>query len=353
MTVLPQDQFDQRILELINEERAAAGLNSVYLSERLDAAADLHSKQMAEQDFFDHINPVTASTPEARAIAEGYQYIELGENIGSGFSTPESIMEAWINSAKHRANILDPNFTHLGLGYYYLENDTGNINDRTYWTQLFGRGGAPGIYVPEEEPTSDIDNVLEGTSVGEVLGGGVNPDLIRGLGGNDTLKGQNNEDTLDGGAGADLLLGGNDNDKLIGHVNNDTLKGGSGDDEIIGVNPSAGKAIVGRNEKDVLIGNGGADTFFLGRNGKVYYNDGNNSTVGKNDYGLIRGFKVSEGDRVALEGKRTDYVLGTSVSNVPNGTQIFLKNAQGPNELIGIIQNVNVTNTNHSMFKYV
>ncbi|NJN24054.1 MAG: type I secretion protein [Acaryochloridaceae cyanobacterium RL_2_7] len=316
---------------------------------------------MAEQDFFDHINPITGSNPGTRADEEGYYYTRIAENIGAGFTTPESIMAAWLNSPKHRDTILDPNVTEFGLGYYYLADDTGNIQDQRYWTQVFGAGGEWEAYIPEEEDIAidpgdggpTIDDVLEGTSAGEILGGGVNPDLIRGLGGDDVLKGFAGNDTLDGGVGLDTLVGGNNDDRLIGHADNDTLKGGSGNDDLIGVNPDASQSMVGRNEQDVLIGNAGADNYVLGGDGTVYYDDGNDSSIGKKDYALIRGFKFSEGDRIVLAGKASDYVLGTSVNNVPKGTQISLKNSQGADELIGIIQNVNVTNTNDSLFRYV
>lgn len=64
----------------------------------------------------------------------------MGENIAAGYSTPEAVVEGWKNSSGHRANLLNPNFTELGVGYYYLANDTGSVNYNRYWTQVFGSG---------------------------------------------------------------------------------------------------------------------------------------------------------------------------------------------------------------------
>ncbi|UBF24763.1 CAP domain-containing protein [Kovacikia minuta CCNUW1] len=63
-----------------------------------------------------------------------------GENIAAGYSTPEQVVQGWINSPGHRANLLNPSYTELGIGYYYLANDTGSVNYKSYWTQDFGSG---------------------------------------------------------------------------------------------------------------------------------------------------------------------------------------------------------------------
>lgn len=329
MAVLTQDQFDVTILNLVNQERSSQGLNPLIMSERLDAAADLHSNQMLQQDFYAHINPVTGSTIGTRTMDQNYQSPNsgwsIGENIAAGQGTPTIVMNSWMNSAGHRANILNPNFTHFGFGYAASENDTGNVNFNQYWTQVFGSGGVAGTYQPQMTSNPPNSGPIEGTGARDLLVGTSGMDTINGNGGNDSIRG------LEG---------------------NDVLKGGGGNDLLIGVNPNASNALVGKNEKDTLVGNTGADTFVLGQNGKVFYDDGIVASSGTVDYGLIRGFNLGQGDRIQLEGSPSDYVLGQSGSGLPQGTKIYVKTS-GENELIGIIQNVTITSTSNSAFRYV
>ena len=137
------DRFDQEVLKLVNQERTQRGLKSLTLNEQLDQAADQYSKAMAEQDFFDHTGK-DGSSPGDRIAKTGYRANTWGENIAAGYNTPEAVVRGWMNSSGHRANILNPNFTEMGLGYKSLRNDTGRVNYGNYWTQVFGasRGAA-------------------------------------------------------------------------------------------------------------------------------------------------------------------------------------------------------------------
>ena len=126
------------VLEIVNEERAQAGCGPVVLQEQLTAAAQGHSEDMALNDYFDHTSK-DGRSPWQRIQATGYQYSAAGENIAAGYSTPESVMDGWMNSDGHRKNILNCNFTEMGLGYYYLANDLGEYRYRHYWTQVFAR----------------------------------------------------------------------------------------------------------------------------------------------------------------------------------------------------------------------
>ncbi|WRH65149.1 MAG: CAP domain-containing protein [Planktothrix sp. GU0601_MAG3] len=78
------------------------------------------------------------TTPWDRIKATGYNYSWAAENIYASPATPEAAVEGWMNSPLHRDNILDPNLTEIGVGYYYLADDTGNVNWNHYWTQNFG-----------------------------------------------------------------------------------------------------------------------------------------------------------------------------------------------------------------------
>ncbi|NKQ35806.1 MAG: CAP domain-containing protein [Chloroflexi bacterium] len=129
--------FEQEVLDLVNQERANAGCNPVTANEKLVAAARGHSDDMAVNDFFSHTGS-DGSSPWERIARQGYSLGNGGENIAAGHSTPANVMNAWMNSSGHRANILNCAFTEIGIGYAYLANDTGAINYRHYWTQDFG-----------------------------------------------------------------------------------------------------------------------------------------------------------------------------------------------------------------------
>ena len=134
----PEPGFSEQVVVLVNQQRVANGCGEVSTDERLRQAAQNHSQDMALNDYFSHTS-LDGSTPWDRIIAQGYSFSEAGENIAAGYSSPESVVNAWMNSQGHRENILNCNFLHIGIGYYYLENDTGNVNYYHYWTQVFGR----------------------------------------------------------------------------------------------------------------------------------------------------------------------------------------------------------------------
>ena len=129
--------FINRVLELTNAQRLQAGLVPLTLNSKLNNSAQAHSEDMALHDFFDHKGS-NGSSMSDRALASGYQFYRLGENIAAGYATPEDVVQGWLNSPGHRANILNPNYREIGIGYYYLANDTGNVNQNYYWTQDFG-----------------------------------------------------------------------------------------------------------------------------------------------------------------------------------------------------------------------
>ena len=117
-----------RVVELVNEERAKAGLNPLILQENITEAAQVRAIETVTS--FSHTRPdgrhFTTALKEA-----GVSYRGAGENIAWGQKTPEQVMNGWMNSAGHRANILNEKYTSIGVGYY--QNGSG-VN---YWTQLF------------------------------------------------------------------------------------------------------------------------------------------------------------------------------------------------------------------------
>ncbi|WAL58803.1 CAP domain-containing protein [Thermocoleostomius sinensis] len=218
--------FVNQVLELTNQFRAQNGLAPLKLNSELNAAAQAHSQDMAQNDYFSHTGK-NGSKPWDRAKVVGYEARSMGENIAAGQTTPEAVVQGWINSPGHRANLLNPNYTELGVGYFYLENDTGSVNYKRYWTQLFGSGDLnPNSSIGSSSPSPSPST----PSAGLNLVGGSSNDSLSGQAGNDTLLGGGGADVLFGAAGNDLLNGGTGDDILNGGAGNDTLIGGRGRD---------------------------------------------------------------------------------------------------------------------------
>jgi uncharacterized protein YkwD len=134
----PQTDFEEQVVILTNQERQKYGCGPLTMDARLRAAAEGHSQDMALNDFFDHTGS-DGSTVGTRVSAQGYSWSWVAENIAAGYPSPESVVAGWMASSGHRANILNCNFVHIGVGYYYLQNDTGNENWHHYWTQVFAK----------------------------------------------------------------------------------------------------------------------------------------------------------------------------------------------------------------------
>ncbi len=125
------NSFATEVLNLTNVERTKQGLNPITWNDKLATAIDNHCKDMIANNYFDHISP-SGSTPGDRATAAGYRWLRVGENIAKGQTTPREVVEGWMNSPHHRDNILNPDFTELGVA---VEYDSQGI---AYWGQLFG-----------------------------------------------------------------------------------------------------------------------------------------------------------------------------------------------------------------------
>ncbi|GAB2888026.1 hypothetical protein GCM10027074_65520 [Streptomyces deserti] len=119
------------VIDLTNRERARAGLRPLAADPHLTRAAQAHSADMVARDFYSHTCP-DGSRPWDRAAAAGSTRRAIGENIACGQRSPAEVVEGWMNSPGHRANILTPGFTHIGIGF------AGGGRAGTYWTQLFG-----------------------------------------------------------------------------------------------------------------------------------------------------------------------------------------------------------------------
>lgn len=129
--------FIQQVLDLTNLQRQQAGLQPLKLNQKLNAAAQAHSLDMAQNDFFAHTGSNGSSVFD-RVTSAGYNYNLAAENIAVGYATPHSVVKAWMNSPGHRANILYPSLREIGIGFYFLDTDPGAATYRYYWTQNFG-----------------------------------------------------------------------------------------------------------------------------------------------------------------------------------------------------------------------
>ncbi|WP_461673481.1 CAP domain-containing protein [Priestia megaterium] len=121
-------QFEQKVVDLVNQEREKQGLKPLTLNKELSDVARTKSKDMMDKGYFDHNSP-TYGSPFDMMKQFGIEYTTAGENIAKGQQSPEDVMNAWMNSDGHRKNILNPDFTEIGVGY--VKGDT------TYWTQQF------------------------------------------------------------------------------------------------------------------------------------------------------------------------------------------------------------------------
>ena len=119
--------FEEQVAALVNEQRAANGLQPLTLSTELSNAARIKSQDMHDNHYFAHESP-TYGSPFDMLKSLGISYRSAGENIAMGYATPEAVMNAWMNSSGHRANILNASYTQIGVGY---------VADGNYWTQEF------------------------------------------------------------------------------------------------------------------------------------------------------------------------------------------------------------------------
>ncbi|MCY7795593.1 CAP domain-containing protein [Bacillus spizizenii] len=119
--------YEKKVVELTNAERQKQGLKPLQIDETLSKSARAKSQDMKDKNYFDHQSP-TYGSPFDMMKSFGISYKTAGENIAKGQKTPEEVVKAWMNSEGHRKNILNSNFTHIGVGYV----ESGNI-----WTQQF------------------------------------------------------------------------------------------------------------------------------------------------------------------------------------------------------------------------
>jgi uncharacterized protein YkwD len=120
----------EEVLRLVNVERAKAGCSALTDDGKLRQAADAHSADQANAGKISHVGTDGAELG-ARVDRVGYRWRGIGENVAAGYATPAAVMQGWMNSDGHRANILNCGFKNLGVGL-------ASKGRTLYWTQVFG-----------------------------------------------------------------------------------------------------------------------------------------------------------------------------------------------------------------------
>ena len=128
----PTGDIAGQILALVNAERQRAGVAPLTLNSQLNAAAQNHGRDMANNNHFSHTG-TDGSSPGQRAVAVGYPSSYVGENIAWGQTSTGQVMRSWMESPGHRQNILNPNYTELGVAHVV------SASGRPSWVQKFGR----------------------------------------------------------------------------------------------------------------------------------------------------------------------------------------------------------------------
>ena len=119
--------YESEVIRLVNEVRRENGLKALTANWELSRVARYKSQDMLNKGYFSHTSP-TYGTPFQMIKAFGLSFRTAGENIARGYPTPQAVVNGWMNSSGHRANILNASYTRIGVGYVAQGN---------YWTQMF------------------------------------------------------------------------------------------------------------------------------------------------------------------------------------------------------------------------
>ncbi|MGX6444767.1 SafA/ExsA family spore coat assembly protein [Neobacillus sp. K501] len=125
-----EKSIENQVIALTNQERAKHGLKALTQDWELSRVARYKSMDMRDKNYFSHTSP-TYGSPFTMMKNFGISYRSAAENIAAGQTTPQEVVQAWMNSPGHRANILSANYTYIGVGY------AKGGSQRHYWTQMF------------------------------------------------------------------------------------------------------------------------------------------------------------------------------------------------------------------------
>ena len=162
--------YPSALVQLTNQDRTALGMKPLSISPVLEQAAKLKAQDMVANNYFAHTSP-TGSTPWYWFGKAGYKFLYAGENLAVNFSESSDVQNAWLNSPTHRANVLNPNFTEIGIATaqgQYKGNQT------LFVVELFGMPARQKVtqvtaiaapVSPLPKPTSQTAPIVAGESV--------------------------------------------------------------------------------------------------------------------------------------------------------------------------------------------
>lgn len=119
--------YEAEVVRLVNSIRQKNGLQPLSVNWELSRVARYKSQDMLDNGYFSHTSP-TYGSPFQMIKAFGLSYRSAGENIAKGYASPQAVVNGWMNSSGHRANILSASYTQIGVGY---------VSQGNYWTQMF------------------------------------------------------------------------------------------------------------------------------------------------------------------------------------------------------------------------
>lgn len=119
--------YEKEVVRLVNEIRVKNGLKELTYDWELSRVARYKSQDMKDNRYFSHTSP-TYGSPFQMIKNFGLSYRSAGENIAKGYKTPQAVVNGWMNSSGHRANILNASYNRIGVGY---------VANGNYWTQMF------------------------------------------------------------------------------------------------------------------------------------------------------------------------------------------------------------------------
>lgn len=152
--VSDEERLVRQMIRAVNAEREKHNLRPLRANSTLNQIAEFYACRLVDGRFFTHIDPFDGSTVDSRAADFGYAFLKVGENLAASQRSVEQAMEDWMGSSSHRANILDPGFSEIGVAVK-RGGDYG-----IYWVQEFGRPLSDddtvdtGVVAPASQPAS-------------------------------------------------------------------------------------------------------------------------------------------------------------------------------------------------------
>ncbi|HVW23392.1 MAG TPA: CAP domain-containing protein [Candidatus Saccharimonadales bacterium] len=148
------------LLASTNADRTLYNLPSLSISSQLDAAAQAKANDLVTKDYWAHNSP-SGETPWDFITASGYQYQSAGENLAYGFRNASDVVVAWMNSAEHRANLLDPNYQNVGFGVASSPNYQGKGPEIVVVAEYGQPTSGPAVNLAVQQPATPVSSAPE------------------------------------------------------------------------------------------------------------------------------------------------------------------------------------------------